>query len=70
MKALDTIDNKVIKAILSGNDLIITNDYERDFKIIKESIKNGEISEDLISKLAFRIIAWKYYKGLMFINEK
>ena len=70
MKALDTIDNKVIRALLAGNDLIITDDYERDFKIIKESIKNGEISEDLISKLAFRIIAWKYYKGLMFINEK
>ena len=70
MKALDQLDNKVIRALLAGNDLIITDDYKRDFKIIKDNVLNGNISEDLISKLAFRIIAWKYYKGLMFINEK
>ncbi len=70
MKALDQLDNKVIRALLAGNDLIITDDYKRDFKIIKDNVLNGNISEDLISKLAFRIISWKYYKGLMFTNEK
>lgn len=70
MNALLNEKDPVIQAILSGNDLIITTDYENDFKLIEESIKNGTISEDLINKLAFRVLAWKYYKGLIIENQK
>lgn len=70
MGATSSIDNAVVKAILAGNDLIITTDYENDIANIKKSISDGSISEDIIDKLAFRVIAWKYYKGLMFENQK
>lgn len=66
MGAVSSIDNAIIKAVLAGNDLIITTDYESDINTIKTAISSGTISEDLIDKLAFRVIAWKYYKGLMF----
>lgn len=69
MGAVSSISNAAVKAILAGNDLIITTDYDTDINAVKEAIQNGTIDENLINKLSFRIIAWKYYKGL-FNNEK
>lgn len=70
MGAVSSIDNAIVKAILAGNDLIITTNYSSDIATIKSAINNGDISEDIIDKLCFRILAWKYYKGLMFENQK
>ncbi len=70
MGAVKSIDNATVKALLAGNDLVITTDYESSFKSIKEAITNNMLSEELINKLAFRVIAWKYYKGLLFELHK
>lgn len=72
MSALNTkyADTKVKDALLSGNDILIVTDYKTTITKIKSLIENGDISEDLITKLAFRIIAWKYYKGLIIPNQK
>ena len=65
MGALKDIDDATLLAILAGNDIIITTDYKTSFQSIKSAINKGTIDEDLINKLAFRIIAWKLYKGLL-----
>lgn len=65
MGATKDIDNSTVKAILSGNDLIITTDYEDSMNSVREAINNGTLDESLIDKLAFRVIAFKYYKGLI-----
>ncbi len=65
MDALDEIDNTTVKAILAGNDLIITTDYEKSISEIKKAIEEETISEETLNKLVFRVLAWKYYKGLM-----
>lgn len=70
MGATSSIDNAVIKALLAGNDMVITTDYEEDIRAIKNAVYNNTIDENLIDKLAFRVLAWKYYKGLMFENHK
>ena len=70
MKALDNINNIETKALLSGNNLIITTDYETSINNIKSSLKNNEISQNLIDELAFKVLAWKYYKGLILDNQK
>jgi len=70
MNATNNINDTAIKAILAGNDLIITTNYEQDIKDIKNAINNGTISTDIIDKLATKVIAWKYYKGLLFENQK
>ena len=70
MGATLSISNATVKAILAGNDLIITTDYEESFNEIKTVLSNGTISENQIDKLAFRVLAWKYYKGLMIENNK
>ena len=58
-------DKAVIKAILAGNDLLIVTDYKKSIQEVKDAINNQILSEEIIDKLAFRIIAWKYYKGLI-----
>ena len=70
MGAISSISDATVKAILAGNDLIITTDYEDSVNQVKKALQNGTISEDLIDKLAFRILSWKYYKGIMFQNQK
>jgi len=65
MGATSSIDQKSVEAILAGNDLIIVTDYEESIREVKKAIQDGDLSEELIDKLAFRILAWKYYKGLL-----
>ena len=65
MGATSSIEDVTVKAILAGNDLLIVTNYEEGIDSIKEALNNGIISEEIINKLAFRIIAWKYYKGLL-----
>ena len=70
MSALDEIDKTALAAILAGNNLVITTDYETSFKEIKNAITNGDISEKYVDELAFKVLAWKYHKGLMVENVK
>jgi len=70
MGATSSIDNAAVKALLAGNDMVITTDYEEDIRSIENAVYNNTIDENLIDKLAFRVLAWKYYKGLMFENHK
>lgn len=65
MGATKDIEEANLKATLSGNNLIITSDYEKTFNEILESVNSNKISEELINRLALDVIAWKHYKGLM-----
>lgn len=64
------VDNAVVKAIKAGNDLLIVTDYESSIKEVKDAIEDSTLSKEAVDKMAFRIIAWKYYKGLMYDVEK
>lgn len=66
MNGVKNTENLVLKAILAGNDLLITTDFKRVINEIHLALDNHLISEDVINKLAFRILAWKYYKGLIY----
>ncbi len=70
----------VIKAIQAGNDMIclamtegstqdsITGEaltYAGVIQYIKDAVSDGQISEATIDVAVKRILAWKYYKGLM-----
>lgn len=70
MGALDSIDDVAVKAILAGNDLIITTDFSDSFDSIKDAIEDESLSEKQIDKSVFRILAWKYSKGLISLNQK
>ena len=51
-------------AINSGNDMIITSDFETMYNEVLNSYKEGRISEETINKAVLRIIAWKYNSNL------
>lgn len=70
MGATNGIDNATVKAILAGNDLVITTDYEKSINSVKTAVNNGTLSENQIDKAAFRVLAWKYYKMILAENEK
>lgn len=70
MGATSSIQNSTIRALLAGNDLVITTDYAQSFSEIKSALNDGTISEDLVNRVALRVIAWKYYKGLIFENNE
>lgn len=74
-----TVADSIVKAIQAGNDMIIItidkNSKDKitntkiDYKTVIESVKNalekGEITDNDIDTALRRILAWKYYKGLM-----
>lgn len=70
MGATSSIQNRTVRALLAGNDLIITTDYAESFSELKSALNDDTISEDLVNRVALRVLAWKYYKGLIFENEK
>lgn len=70
MGATSQIEDRVVKAILAGNDLLLVTNYEDSIAQVKEALEDGTLSENTINRIAFRILAWKYYKGLMIENQK
>lgn len=70
MNAVSGIVDVSVFAVKAGNNLIITTYYEESFNSIKTAIDDGNITEEQIDKLVFKVLAWKYYKGLMFSNLK
>ena len=52
-------------AIQAGNDMIITSDFMSMYKEVINSVNEGVISEEQINKAAMRVIAWKYYSGIL-----
>lgn len=70
MGATSNIENKARLAVLAGNDLLITTDYKTNFQDIKEAIENNIITMEELENHVLKILAWKYYKGLITEYEK
>ncbi len=65
MAATSEITNKNVLALLAGNDLMITTDYEESINAIKQALQEQKISEVSINRAALQVLAWKYYKGIL-----
>lgn len=65
MKAVSTIDNVFVKALVAGNDFIMTSNYSGAITQINNALANGTINEEFINQKVLRILAWKYYKGML-----
>ena len=57
--------NAATMAINAGNDMIITDDFITMKNEVIKAIENNNIKEETINKAVTRIIAWKYYSGLI-----
>ena len=65
MSAITRIDNPYLKAIQSGNNMLIVTDYESAFNEIYDAVSNQEISEELIDRLVLKVLQLKEYKKLI-----
>ena len=52
-------------AVNAGNDMIITSDFVTMYKEVLASVNDKKISTDTLNKAVIRVIAWKYYSGIM-----
>lgn len=57
--------NSVIFAVNSGNDLIISSDYENQIPTVIESVKNGDIKEEVIDEAVLRVLELKIKLGII-----
>ncbi len=58
-------ENPATKAVLSLNDMMIITDIEEGYSNVLSSFKNRKIPEETINKACFRVLAYKYFKGLI-----
>ena len=65
MGALNDIENKNVQALLAGNDLLISTDYVESIEKIKQAVDNKLLDEKTLDEHVLRVLAWKYYKGLL-----
>lgn len=49
-----------VQAVLAGNDMIISSDFETQRNEVLNAVKQGQISEDIINTAVKRILACKY----------
>ena len=57
--------NAATMAIKAGNDMIITSDFISMKNELLKSVEEGTITEDELNTAVTRVIAWKYYSGLL-----
>ena len=54
-----------VKAVLAGNDMLISSSYDKQIKAVIDAVNSGEIPEDTINKSVVRILCWKMSLGLI-----
>ena len=62
MGATSQIKDVYIKAVNSGNNLIITSDYKSAIQQIKNAVSNKVLTEKQIDDLVIKTLEWKYQK--------
>lgn len=68
MSALDDYredSNIATMALLAGNDVILTKNYQKHYNEVLEDYQNGKISEERINYSVKKIIAWKFAYKIM-----
>ena len=52
-------------AVLAGNDMIVTTDFETQIPQVIAAVESGIIDEGLIDQAVSRVLGWKYDLGLL-----
>ena len=65
VKAYAADGSVAVLALLAGNDLILTRDFEEQIPLVVDAVNAGKISEDLLDQAVRRVLGWKYDLGLL-----
>ena len=69
--AMDAVDayaadgSAAVLAVLAGNDLIVTTDFEEQIPLVIDAVRSGALSETFVDQAVRRVLAWKYDLGLL-----
>ena len=58
-------EESAVMAILAGNDLLCSSEYEIQYRAVLEAVEEGRISMDLLDAAVLRVLTWKYQMGLL-----
>ena len=67
MDAITGVENDseaAVKAVLAGNDMLISSNYDKQITAVINAVNDGRISENIINKAVTRILCWKLSLGL------
>ena len=54
-----------VQAVLAGNDLLIETNYAQGYASVLAAVRSGVIPAQTIDRAVFRILAWKYARGIL-----
>ncbi|MDE7262664.1 MAG: beta-hexosaminidase [Oscillospiraceae bacterium] len=54
-----------VLAVLAGNDMIVTTDFEKQIPLVIDAVQTGIIQESMIDDAVRRVLGWKYDLGLL-----
>lgn len=54
-----------VLAVLAGNDMIVTTDFETQIPLVIDAVQTGIIQESMVDDAVRRVLAWKYGLGLI-----
>ncbi len=65
VKSYVTNGEAAVQAVLAGNDMIISSNFKDQSQEVLNAVKSGRISEETINNSVRRILACKYYYGIL-----
>lgn len=54
-----------VLAVLAGNDLLCSTEYQVQYAAVLEAVRSGRISQELLDQAVLRLLNWKYDLGLL-----
>ncbi|MBQ8835061.1 MAG: beta-hexosaminidase [Oscillospiraceae bacterium] len=58
-------DEAAVLAVLAGNDLLCSTEYQVQYQAVLEAVQDGRISMELLDEAVLRILNWKMELGLI-----
>ncbi len=58
-------EEAAVLAVLAGNDLLCSSEYQIQYAAVLEAVESGRIPEELLDEAVARILVWKYNLGLI-----
>lgn len=58
-------ENVAVLAIMAGNDILCTSEYQDQYAAVLESVQNNKISIEQIDESVLRILRWKLQLGII-----
>lgn len=58
-------EESVVRAVLAGNDMILSTDYQIQYNAVLDAVNSGIITEERLNQSIRRILRWKYSLGII-----